>query len=128
MNFRQLSGVLDIYGSENFYDGAGLAREFEYWNAAGLLAAHAAIAFTDAATIRFGGFKSSGEDHMAAVDLLRETVSRDERGNEAVRHLARIIEEKNLVSYSGDVYTRADTEKLWKHLERYRAWALELLG
>ena len=35
----------------NFYDGANVAREFEYWNAAGLLIIHAAIAYTDAVTI-----------------------------------------------------------------------------
>ncbi|MBI4655382.1 MAG: hypothetical protein HY746_01410 [Elusimicrobia bacterium] len=110
-----------------FCKGAELAREFEYWNAAGVLMIHAAIALTDAITIKVGGVKSSGEDHMAAVDLIREVVNMDERGLEAVRHLTRMIEQKNLVSYSGEIYTRTDIEKIWKHLERYRLWAIMML-
>ena len=114
--------------ADSFYKGAGLAMEFEYWNAAGVLMIHAAIAFTDALTVKVGGVKSSGDDHMSAIDLLREVVSLDERGREAAGHLARMINQKNLVSYSGEIYAKADVEKLWKHLERYRSWALLLLG
>lgn len=114
--------------ADSFYKGAEFAKEFEYWNAAGVLIIHAAIAFTDAITVKGGGVKSSGEDHMAAVGLLREVVNLDARGQDAARHLVRMIDQKNLVSYSGEVYTRADVEKLWKHLERYRSWAHLILG
>ena len=117
-----------LHVADNFYKSAELAKEFEYWNASGLLIIHSAIALTDALTVKVGGVKSSGEDHMAAVGLLRETVSLDERGNEAARHLVRMIDQKNLVSYSGDIYTRAEVAALWKHLERYRSWALLVLG
>lgn len=114
--------------ADSFYKGAELAKDFEYWNAAGLLIIHSAIALTDALTVKVGGVKSSGEDHLAAVDLLREIVSLDARGNEAAKHLVRMIDQKNLVSYSGDVYTRAEVDTLWKHLERYRPWAFLVLG
>lgn len=114
--------------ADSFYKGAELAKDFEYWNAAGLLIIHAAIALTDALTVKVGGAKSSGEDHMAAVDFMREVVSLDERGNEAAKHLVRMIDQKNLVSYSGDIYTRAEVAALWKHLERYRSWVLLVLG
>lgn len=112
---------------ENFYRGAEMAKEFEYWDAAGVLMIHAAIAYTDSVTIRIGGVKNSGEDHMGAMDLLREVVVLDETGNKAVKHLGRMIEQKNLVSYGGEIYTREDVEMLWKHLERYRAWASLML-
>src|SRR5882672_1999185 len=82
--------------ADNFYSGAELAKEFEYWNAAGLLIIHAAIAYTDALTIKVGGVKSQGEDHMAAVDLLREVVELNEAGQKAANHLARMIEQKNV--------------------------------
>ena len=114
--------------ADNFYAGAEAAREFEYWNAAGVLIIHAAIAYTDAITIKVGGVKSQGEDHMAAVDLLKEIVVSREDDQRAVNHLARMLEQKNLVSYSGEVYTRADIEKLWKQMERYKGWALFALG
>ena len=55
--------------AESFYSGAETVRAFEYWNAAGLLIVHAAIAYTDAITIKISGVKSQGEDHMEAVDL-----------------------------------------------------------
>ncbi|MCG2726610.1 MAG: hypothetical protein L6420_10275 [Elusimicrobia bacterium] len=48
--------------AENFYHGAETAKEFEYWNAAGVLIIHAAIAYADAITIKFGGVKNKGED------------------------------------------------------------------
>src|SRR5581483_6547797 len=76
--------------ADNFYLGAELAKEFEYWNAAGVLIIHAAIAYTDAITIKVGGVKSQGEDHMAAVDLLREVVALDEAGKKASNHFARM--------------------------------------
>lgn len=110
----------------NFYQGAELAREFEYWNAAGLLMVHAAIAYTDALTIRHGGVKSKGEDHMAAAALLRQVIALDEHGLAGARHLERLISEKNRVSYEGDLFTRKDAELLWKHLQRYRDWALTM--
>ena len=114
--------------ADNFYSGADLAREFEYWNAAGLLIIHAAIAYTDAITIKVGGVKSQGEDHMEVVDLLRRVVELGEAGQRAVNHLARMIEQKNIVSYSGEIYTKTEIEKLWKQLERYREWAISILG
>lgn len=114
--------------ADNFYLGAELAKEFEYWNAAGVLIIHAAIAYTDAITIKVGGVKSQGEDHMAAVDLLREVVALDERGQRSANHLARMIEQKNVVSYTGEVYAKSNIDKLWKQLERYKEWTISILG
>ena len=113
--------------AENFYRGAELAREFEYWNAAGVLIVHAAIAYTDAITIKFGGVKSKGEDHMAAMNLLRQVVTLDEQGIKAMHHFEKIIHEKNLVSYEGEMYTRKDIDTLWKHIERYQIWAISMI-
>jgi hypothetical protein len=114
--------------ADNFYNGADTAKAFEYWNAAGVLIIHAAIAYTDALTIKVGGVKSQGDDHMAAVDLLREVVTLDQDGQKALNHLGRMIQQKNVVSYNGEIYTRNDVDKLWKQLERYKAWALTVLG
>ena len=114
--------------ADNFRSGAETAKAFDYWNAAGVLIIHAAIAYTDALTIKIGGVKSQGDDHMAVVDLVREVVELDNSGETALNHLWRMIQEKNAVSYQGEIYTCQDVEKLWKQLERYKAWALSLLG
>ncbi len=113
--------------AESFYHGAELAKEFEYWNAAGVLIVHAAIAYADAITIKFGGVKSKGEDHMAVIDLLRNVTVLDEQGNRGMRHLERIINEKNRVSYQGEMYTKKNIDSLWKHLVRYQRWAVSMI-
>lgn len=109
--------------ADGFFEGARMAKDFEYWNAAGVLMVHAAIAYTDSITIKFGGVRSKGEDHMAAADLLRQVARLDEQDLLAVRHFERIINEKNRVSYEGEIYHQKDIEPLWKHLTRYREWA-----
>lgn len=108
--------------ADSFFNGAQVAKDFEYWNAAGVLIVHAAIAYTDALTIKFGGVRSKGEDHMAAADLLRQVARLDETDLLQVRHLERIINEKNRVSYEGEIFHQKDIEPLWKHLTRYREW------
>lgn len=113
--------------AENFYEGAEMARAYEYWNAAGVLIVHSAIAYTDAVTIRRGGVKSKGEDHAAAIDLLKDVMMLDESAKKAVRQFERMIQEKNRVSYEGEVYTRKDIEVLWKSVVRYRRWARAVL-
>lgn len=114
--------------ADNFTKGAELAKEFGYWNAAGVLIVHAAIAYTDAITIKVAGVKSRGEDHAQAARLMEEVVALDEDGRKALNKLRRLIEEKNLVSYSGEIYQKNDIERMWKLLERYKNWAVEMLG
>lgn len=105
-----------------FKDAASLAREFEYWNAAGVLIVHSAIAFTDALTVKIGGVKSRGDDHYQAGQLVQEVVVLDKSGKLALNHFFAIIQEKSLVSYSGKIYRTKDIHSLWKHLERYQKW------
>ena len=63
-----------------------------------------------------------------AARLMEEVVALDENGRKALNKLRRLIEEKNLVSYSGEIYHKKDIERMWKLLERYRNWAVEMLG
>lgn len=114
--------------AENFHGAAELAREYEYWNAAGVLIVHAAIAFADALAIKIGGVKSQGEDHHDAAALLEELIAASEQKKRALNHLRSIIDHKTSVSYSGELYARSDVDQLWKHMERFRGWALEILG
>lgn len=105
-----------------FKEAAAMSGEFEYWNAAGVLIVHAAIAFTDALTVKIGGVKSRGEDHFQAGQLVEETVVLDPEGKKALRNFFAIIEHKSLVSYSGTIYRQKEVLALMKHLERYQKW------
>src|ERR1700730_6344320 len=87
--------------ADNFHAGAETAKAFDYWNAAGVLIIHSAIAYTDSVTIKIGGVKSQGDDHMSVVDLVRAVVMLDKSGEAALNHLWRMIQEKNVVSYQG---------------------------
>jgi len=104
-----------------------MATQFQYWNAAGVLLVHAAIALTDALTVKVGGVKSAGEDHMLGVDLLESVLAIDAEGKKPIGHLRALIQEKTLVSYSGQVYRQEDIRRMARHLNRYRAWADRLL-
>jgi hypothetical protein len=52
---------------EHFVQAAQLATEFQYWDAAGVLLVHFAIAVTDALTIKVGGVKSAGLDRPGVL-------------------------------------------------------------
>ena len=114
--------------AESFYHGAEMARDFEYWNASGVLIVHAAIALADAIAIKLAGVKSRDEDHHETIALLEEVVAAGEEKKKALQHLRRIIDHKNAVSYSGEIYDRTDIEQLWKQVARFREWAMDLLG
>jgi hypothetical protein len=111
----------------NFADGAEIAREYEYWNAAGVLIIHAAIAYSDALTIKYGGVKGQGEDHSAVVTLLKGVIAKSSENKASLLHLEKIIAHKNAVSYNGEIYNSKDINMLWKHFERFRDWAEKLL-
>lgn len=120
--WRQFHTVAD-----NFVRAAEVASNSEYWNAAGVLIVHAAIALTDALTVKVGGVKSAAEDHRLAADLLEAVLAVDPEGKKAIGHLRGLLEEKSLVAYSGEIYRREDIRRMHRHLERYQNWARRLL-
>ena len=113
--------------AEHFYSAAGDSMELEYFTAAGVLIVHSAIAYTDALCIKLSGVKSIGENHEDAVALVESAVGDTGEKSKALNQLRRIIEEKTKVSYLGDLYTSSQTKEMWKRLERFRKWALEIL-
>ncbi len=113
--------------ARSFYGGAEVAKEYEYWNASGVLIIHAGIAYSDAICIKYGGVKSQGEDHNQVISLLKEILSSSDENRKSFQNLEKMIAHKNSVSYSGDVYEAKDINLLWKHLERFKTWAEDLL-
>ncbi len=113
--------------AKNFYEGAKVASEYSYYNAAGVLIVHSAIAYSDAISIKNGEVKIQGDNHYEIISLLDDLISHSADKKKALTQLKNIIDHKNKVSYSGDVYHKKDIDQLWKHFERYKTWVDVLL-
>ena len=113
--------------ANNFYEGAEIAAEYEYWNAAGVLIVHAAIAYGDAVTIKYGGVKSRGEDHQNLVNLLDEIVAHSAKKQSGLTQLSKIIAHKTQVSYMGNIYESKYIAQLKKHIDRFKNWVKIIL-
>ena len=107
---------------DGFYQGALAEKDSERWNASGVLIVHAAIAFADTITIKYGGVKSKGNNNLEVVRLIENLLPDSEEKKNALNQLERLIAHKTTVSYSGEVYDKADIDKLFKHLERFKSW------
>ena len=61
--------------ARNFYEGAKVASEYSYYNAAGVLIVHSAIAYSDAISIKNKGIKIQGDNHYEIISLLEDRKS-----------------------------------------------------
>ena len=111
----------------NFAEAADLAFEFDYYNASGVLYIHSAIAFSDAITIKLSGKKSSGDNHFEVIHLLESVVPKIRIDVKAFNSLKTLIDNKNIISYTGDVYQRKDLDKMRRNFTRFREWAESVL-
>lgn len=128
IKIEKIRSVNFISVAENFSEALKAAFDFEYFNAAGVLIVHAAIALADALTIRLGGVKCRGENHYEIISLLRDLAPDSVQKEKALTHFAAIIDHKNAVSYSGEIYTKKDIEKIIKHYERFSGWVKNLIN
>lgn len=108
--------------SKDFANGCDSAYTFEYYNAAGVLIIHAAIALADSVTIKLAGKKCSGESHYDIIELLRQVTSPSSVKMKALGQFKKLIDHKNQVSYHGDIYYKKDVDKLVKYFERFKSW------
>jgi len=113
--------------ANNFANAADLAYEFEYYNASGVLYIHAAIAYSDAITIKLSGKKSSGDNHYEVIQLLESVVPITRIDNKAFNNLKSLIDHKNLISYTGDIYQQKDLVKIRKSFNRFKEWAESII-
>jgi hypothetical protein len=116
-----------LAAAEENYASACAVQASRKYRAAGILLVHAAIAVTDALTVRAGGVKSTGEHHQEAVDLVRELLPNAAGLGPSLRHLEAITHEKNRVSYTGDPFTATDIARMRSHHGRYALWVKEQL-
>ena len=113
--------------ARQFHRAALDSLVFEYWTAASLLMVHAAIAYADAVMIRHAGEKSIGDDHEDAIDALGDVIGSSPEALTALKHLRRIVEQKNKVAYMGESYTPQQARSLAKHLDGLAVWANNIL-
>ncbi len=113
--------------AKNFYEGAKVAYEFEYYQAAGLLTIHSAIALADAITVKLLSEKCSGENHYEVLNLMNQAVHKNRTVNNSLKHFKNLIDHKNLISYTGDIYSKKDVDKIMKHFDRFSNWANSIL-
>ena len=111
----------------NFGEAADLAFEFDYFNASGVLYIHSAIAYSDAITIKLAGKKCSGNNHYEVIQLLETAVPKTRIDNTAFNSLRSLIDHKNLISYTGDIYQKKDLERIRKAFKRFKGWAESFL-
>lgn len=114
--------------AQSFFDAAIVSAEFNYYNAAGVLFVHSAIAYSDAITIKLSSSKCSGDNHFQIITFLNEIIKEGAEKSKALNQLRKIIDQKNFVSYSGDEYTKKDITALQKYSERFQTWALKILN
>lgn len=104
-------------------DLGGIAEDTSsYGNAIAILTIHSAIAYADALTISYGGFKSVEGEHARAADALREALGA-RAGPTELRMLQSILKRKDAASYQGIYYTLADAHRLVDALEAFSEWA-----
>ncbi len=93
-----------------------------YGNAMGIVAVHSAIAYADALSVAYGGFKSTEGDHERTVNALSAALGHRMDPDQAQQLLA-IVKKKDTVSYQGVYYTVADARALIRRLDDFAAWA-----
>lgn len=113
--------------ASNFEEAAALAFEFEYLNAAGVLYIHSAIALADAITIKLASQKSSGDNHYEVINLIEKVVPVNWINKKAVTNFKSLIDHKNLISYTGDIYHKKDIDKIKRYFTNFKVWAVSLL-
>lgn len=99
------------------------AEDARYGNAISVIAIHAAIAYNDALTIAYGGFKSTEGEHGKAPDALIAALRNPSPSH--VDLLRAVVKKKDLVSYQGEYQTMSSAAAILRRAEQFCAWAEE---
>jgi HEPN domain-containing protein len=111
--------------AKDFYEVMLSARETGNWTAVGLNAVHCAISCCDAMLTFHLGIRSSGEDHMQAVDLLLRLPPDVEEGE--ANTFKRIIVKKSIIAYECREFRQAEALDILKLAERFYRWTTSKL-
>jgi hypothetical protein len=96
--------------------------EPKYGNGLGIIAVHAAIAYTDALTVAYREVKSVDGDHTRAAEVLVHALG--QRVDAAqVKRLRRMLTARSHVSYGGSFHSLEEGRELLTDVTRYESWA-----
>src|SRR3989338_1662492 len=111
--------------AKDFYEITLNARDTGNWTAVGLNAVHCAISCSDAMLTFHLGIRSSGEDHMQAVDLLLRLPPDIEDGE--ANTFKRIIVKKSIIAYECREFRQTEALDILKLAERFYRWTTSKL-
>jgi len=109
--------------AEEFYEIMLQAKDMGKWNAVGLNAVHCAISASDALLVFYAGIRSTGDDHLSAVDLLANSLEIPDIKSKC-ETLRRILVKKSVIEYEGRDFSQAEALEILKLTERFYNWVI----
>jgi hypothetical protein len=109
-----------------FYETMDLAMSSRKWNAAALNAIHAGISANDAVLIFVHSLRCTSPKHDDAVKLLK-SLMKEEKAQVASKHLAKLINSKNINEYESRLFTQGEAYALVKCISRFMDWVKSIL-
>ncbi|OGL44150.1 MAG: hypothetical protein A2149_09035, partial [Candidatus Schekmanbacteria bacterium RBG_16_38_11] len=106
-----------------FYATMLQAKEMAKWNAVGLNAVHCAISSSDAMLVFYSGIRSSGDDHMAVIDLLSTSLKLSDTKSKC-ETLRKILVKKSIIEYEDRDFTQKEALEILKRTERFYNWVV----
>ncbi|MFA4874662.1 MAG: hypothetical protein WC956_06880 [bacterium] len=126
------TAIADKRDSENYMKRSMELRQsmrnnlvLENWNALVIDAVHAVISANDALTVALAGVRCTSSNHLDAVELLKQSISKELQPD--IARLARVISIKSHVEYGPSLVTRTEAEKIAKDAERFIDWTESVL-
>jgi hypothetical protein len=101
-----IEGAKDHYAKERFIATCGDC-------------VHGMIAASDSLTIFFLGRKSAGQNHMDAINLLRQVAPNDEDLSRQMTRFQRVLGLKNAAEYDGGKVDQRDAESALRDAQRF---------
>jgi uncharacterized protein (UPF0332 family) len=80
---------------------------------------HGMIAASDALTIYFLGRKSAGQNHMDAINLLRQVAPHDDQLSREMTRFQRVLGLKSAAEYGGGKVDQRDAENALRDAQRF---------
>lgn len=111
--------------AQGFFEGMVLNYSHNKYDATASNGIHCAILAADACLIYVNGYKCTSGRHLDVIPLIENLLLKD--ADKAARRLAKILEVKSLVEYTGDSYTVEEAHQIILQVERFFQWVKSVL-
>jgi hypothetical protein len=116
--------------ARSFWEVAEAAHDPDHGNQAASNAILAAIAANDAVCLCLGERRASGDSHLEAAAVLQQVCQGTPWEQEAAlksKQLLEVIQHKEAAQYTGRRLRPEEVDRIMKQVERFLAWAQEIL-